>query len=182
MDNYPVIAPFPYLQSAPRNPTNGAPDQSVPHPAMNEVSKSAQRCKIWQLKEANRCPIIGTCLSMDELIRFARRFHFEASQDDTFRLHVEMVDRMATRNDVSEAIQKHLDTRYQLYLSRFETAKTDGEVLNLWKKYFNNGEIAGPLWAALTHKRVTDESRGKIYGDIHMHAHQMGAGQAADAR
>ncbi|HBZ29179.1 MAG TPA: hypothetical protein DEO56_01050 [Nitrosomonas nitrosa] len=182
MDNYPTNAPFPYLQSVPRNLTNDTPDQSIPCSALTKRSKSVQRSKIWQLKEANHCPIIGTCLSMDELIRFARRFHFEASLDDTFRLHVEMVDRMATRNNVSEAIQKHLDTRYQLYLSRFETVKMDGEVLNLWKKYFNKGEIAGPLWAAFTHKRITDETRGKIYGDIHMHAHQMGAGQAADAR
>lgn len=144
--------------------------------------KSVKRSKIWQLKEANRCPIIGTCLSMDELVRFAKRHQFEASLTDAFLLHVEMVDRMATRNKASEAIQKYLDTRYKLYLFRFEAAKTDTEVLSLWKICFSNGEIAGPLWAALTHKLVTDETRGKIYGDIHMHAHQMGAGQAAEAR
>lgn len=149
---------------------------------LSTEAKSIKRSKIWQLKEANKCPIIGTCLSMEDLVRFAKRYLFEASLSDPFLLHVEMVDRMAARNNVSEAIQKYLDTRYQLYLSRFETAKTDGDVLNLWKTCFSNGEIAGPLWAALTHKRVTDEARGKIYGDIHMHAHQMGAGQAADAR
>jgi hypothetical protein len=144
--------------------------------------KPAKRSKIWQLKEANRCPLIGTCLSVDDLLRFAKRYHFKALSNDAFLLHVEMVNYMATRNPISEAVQKHLDARYQLFIARFESAKTDAEVLNLWKQCFTHGEIAGALWAALTHKEVSDETRGKIYADIHMHAHQMGAGQAADAR
>ncbi len=141
-----------------------------------------KRSKIWELKEANRCPIIGTCLSMDELVRFAQRYHFNASLNDTFSLHIETINRIATRNSVSEAIQKHLDIKYQVSLARFKSAKTDAEVLNLWKRCFAHGDIAGALWAALTHKQVSNETRGKIYGDIHMHCHQMGAGQATNTR
>ena len=141
-----------------------------------------KRSKIWDLKEANRCAIVGTCLSLDELVNFAQRYHFNASLSDTFSLHIEMIDRIATRNSVSEAIQKHLDLKYQISLARFKSAKTDAEVLNLWRKCFAHGDIAGALWAALTHKQVSNETRGKIYGDIHMHSHQMGAGQAINTR
>lgn len=146
------------------------------------ASLPIKRSKIWELKEANRCPIVGTCLSMDELVRFAQRYHFKAALNDAFLLHVEMTDCVATRNHASEAIQKHLDLKYQIFLTRFDSAKTDIEVFNLWKKCFLHGEIAGALWAALTHKRVSDETRGKIYADIHMYSHQMGAGQSADMR
>lgn len=141
-----------------------------------------KRSKIWELKEANRCPIIGTCLSMDELVRFAQRYHFNASLSDAFSLHIEVIDRIATRNSVSEAIQKHLDIKYQISLTRFKSTKTDAEVLNLWKKCFSHGDIAGALWAALTHKQVSNETRRIVYGDIHMHCHQMGAGQATNIR
>ncbi|HRB97283.1 MAG TPA: DUF2325 domain-containing protein [Nitrosomonas sp.] len=141
-----------------------------------------KRSKIWELKGANRCPVVGTCLSLDELVNFAQRYHFSASLNDTFSLHIEMIDRMATRNSASEAIQKHLDLKYQIFLARFKSAKTDAEVLNLWKKCFAHGDIAGALWAALTHKQVSNETRGNIYGDIHMHSHQMGAGQATNTR
>ncbi len=146
------------------------------------ASLPIKRSKIWELKEANRCPIVGTCLSMDELVRFAQSYHFKAALNDAFLLHVEMTDCVATRSHASEAIQKHLDLKYQIFLTRFDSAKTDTEVLNLWKKCFVHGEIAGALWAALTHKRVSDETRGKIYADVHMYSHQMGAGQSADMR
>lgn len=141
-----------------------------------------KRSKIWELKEANHCPIVGTCLSMEELVRFAQRYHFNASLNDAFSLHIEVIDHIATRNSVSEAIQKHLDLKYQISLARFKSAKTDAEVLNLWEKCFAHGDIADALWAALTHKQVSNETRGKIYGDIHMHSHQMGAGQAINTR
>ncbi|SDW96423.1 DUF2325 domain-containing protein [Nitrosomonas communis] len=156
----------------------------APIPQLNTETELSpiKRSKIWELKEANRCPIVGTCLSKDELIRFARRFHFEASITDVFLLHVEAVNCVATRNPASEAIQKYLDSKYQTALTRFESAKTDAAVFDLWKKYFVQGEIAGALWAALTHKRISDDTRGKIYADMHMHSHHMGANQAADTR
>lgn len=143
---------------------------------------STKRSKIWELKETNHCPIVGTCLSMDELVRFAQRYHFNASLNDAFSLHIEAIDRIATRNSVSEDIQKHLDLKCQISLTRFKSAKTDAEVLNLWKKCFAHGEIAGALWTALTHKQVSNETRGKIYGDIHMHFHQKGVGQPTNTR
>lgn len=142
----------------------------------------AKRSKIWELKEANRCTIVGTCLSLDELVNFAQRYHFGASLNDTFSLHIEVIDRTAARNSVSEAIQKHLDLKYQISLSRFKSAKTDAEVLNLWKKCFAHGDIAGALWAALTHEQVSSEAIGEIYSDIYRHSHQMGAGQATNTR
>jgi len=141
-----------------------------------------ERSKIWALEEASRCTIVGTCLSLDELVSFSQRYHFSASLNDTFSLHSEVMDRIATRNSVSEAIQKHLDLKYQIFLLRFESAKTDAEVLNLWKKCYAHGDIAGALWAALTHEQASSESIGKIYSDIHMHSHQMGAGQITNAR
>jgi len=97
------------------------------------ASLPIKRSKIWELKEANRCPIVGTCLSMDELVRFAQRYHFKAALNDAFLLHVEMTDCVATRSHASEAIQKHLDLKYQIFLTRFDSAKTDTEVFNLGK-------------------------------------------------
>jgi hypothetical protein len=44
------------------------------------------------------------------------------------------------------------------------------------------GEVAGPLWAVCTHRAVSAETRQRAYTDVHMLSHQVGAGQAADAR
>jgi hypothetical protein len=38
------------------------------------------------------------------------------------------------------------------------------------------------MWAALTHKAASKETRNTVYADVHMLSHQVGAGQAADVR
>lgn len=150
--------------------------------APETVPKPIKRAKLWDLKDKYHCPVIGTCLPMDELVKFARRFLFGVSLRDEFSMHVEAVNRVGTRNEVSEALQKYLDRKYQACLSRFERARTDADVLALWQEHCARGEVAAAMWATLTHKAVSDETRHVVYTDVHMLSHQIGAGQAADAR
>jgi hypothetical protein len=52
----------------------------------------------------------------------------------------------------------------------------------LWKQHLEQGEVAGAMWAALTHKHGDKDTRQVVYADVHMLSHQIGAGQAADLR
>ena len=131
-----------------------------------------RRSKIWELDKRYHCPVIGLCLPQVDLECFARRFHFNTPISNTYALHVEAVCCVTSRNAVSEAIHKHLDRLHQNHIKQFVTAKTDNEVLMLWKTYFSSGKIAGPLWAALTHKRISSESGKQIYHMVHMHMHE----------
>lgn len=146
------------------------------------VQAPVKRGKLWQLESKYLCPIIGTCLSVDELGKFARRFGFAGKPGDVYALHVEAVGYAKTRNEVSETIQRHLDRKYAATLARFAAAKTDAAVRALWDAHSARGEIAAAMWAALTHKRAEDETRHAVYAEVHMLSHQVGAGQAADLR
>lgn len=148
----------------------------------HEFCGPIKRTKLWDLKDKYHCPVIGTCLPMNELVKFARRFAFDVSLRDEFSMHVEAVNRVGTRNELSEALQKHLDRKYQVCLSRFDRAKTDADVLALWQEHCARGEVADVMWATLTHKAVSNETQHVVYTDVHMLSHQMGASQAADAR
>lgn len=138
---------------------------------VNLTPTPIKRLKIWDMDRSLHCPIIGLCLSVAELERFAKRFHFDAPIHDEYALHVEAVCRVASRNRVSETLHKHLDRLYQGYIKNFEAAKSDDDVLRLWESNFINGKIAGPMWAALTHKRISDKNRELIHDRIHMHMH-----------
>ena len=141
-----------------------------------------RRPKLWDLDDKHHCPIIGTCLSMDELLRFARRFHFAAPLNDEFALHVEAVGLSRSRNPASEAIQRHLDRKYSSWLDRFAKLKSDAELRHSWRDSMVRGDVAGPLWALCTHRAASVATQQQAYADIHMLSHQVGAGQAADAR
>lgn len=144
--------------------------------------KSIKRAKLWDLNSRYHCPVVGTCLSMDELVKFAKRFSLDVSLQDEYAMHIETVSQLGTRNELSEVIQKHLDRKYQLCLTRFEQAKSDAGVLNMWQLHRASGEVAAAMWSALTHKSTSEETRRAIYADVHMLSHQMGAGLARDAR
>lgn len=141
-----------------------------------------KRAKLWELADKLHCPVIGTCIPLDELLRFAARFRFTASLRDAFALHVEMVGHARSRNDISQVLQRHLERKYRIQVERFARLKSDPELRREWKASLERGEIAGPLWATLTHKAASAETRQIVYGDIHMLSHQVGAGLAADTR
>lgn len=138
--------------------------------------------KLWDLDDKHHCPLIGTCLSIDELQRFAKRFHFSARPGDDFALHVEAVAQCRSRNPVSEAMQRQLDRKYQLWVARFGKLKDDKDLLALWRECQQHGDIAGPLWALCTHRSASPSTLQQAYADIHMLSHQVGAGLAADTR
>ena len=144
--------------------------------------KPIKRTKLWELRNMHHCPIIGVCLSVDDLMKFARRFGFASPLKDEYLLHVEAVDIANTRNPVSKAIQKYLDNKYQNTIDYFNKAKSDDEVRALWEELYNQGKGAGAMWASLTHKTVSEKTREMIYACMHMHSHQAGAAQTADLR
>jgi hypothetical protein len=157
-------------------------DGTEPDRPSAPATAGARRRKLWELEEKLHCPVIGTCLPMEKLQRFARRYRFEASLKDEFALHVEAVQRSMVRNDVAVALHRHLERKYSLAIRHFDLARGDADVLALWKERLAAGDVAGPLWAALTHRAASAATCQQVYADIHMLSHQVGAGQAADSQ
>lgn len=161
-----------------------------PPPSPEEVAEPAlrkqpapRRRKLWELEEKHHCPVVGTCLSLDEIGKIARKAGgFSGREIDHYRLHVEAVSLSITRNAAAEAMHKWMDRKFSLFVTRFDQAKCDAEVRALWAQHLDRGEVAGALWAAITHKAASVETRNRIYGEVHMLSHQVGAGQAADLR
>lgn len=155
-----------------------ASDALMPAPPV----KPSRRPKLWELEEKLHCPVIGTCLSLDEIARIARRLGFSGQIGDPYRLHVEAVSLSCSRNEAAEAMQKLLESKFNLDVARINRLKSEAEVLTEWKSCLERGEVAGPMWATLSHKLASAETRRQVYADVHMLSHQIGAGQAADLR
>lgn len=140
------------------------------------------RLKLWDLEEKYHCPVVGTCLTLAELEKLARKTGYGGKRFEPYALHVEAVSLSLDRNAASEAMQKTLERKYALVVGRFDQAKTDAEVLALWRSHLEQGGVAGAVWAALTHKAASKDTHHAVYADLHMLSHQVGAGQAADLR
>lgn len=150
-------------------------------PQADGAATLARRTRLWDLPDKYHCPIIGTCLSMDELVKFARRFSPSSDLRDEFSLHVEAVAWAGSRNPAASAMQKYLDRKYIQVRGRFNNVRSAEELCLLWRDHFKRGEVAGPLWITFTHKMADEETRRAVYADVHMLSHQVGASQAVAA-
>lgn len=157
-------------------------DRPMGAPPVEVTAKQNRRLKLWELEDKYHCPVVGTCMSLDEIRKLARKGGFLGKDFDDYRLHVEAVSVSCTRNPVAEAMHKLLDRKFDLVLRRFDKARDEAEVRAMWKTHLEQGEVAGGMWAALTHKLGGNDTRQIVYADVHMLSHQIGAGQAADLR
>lgn len=136
--------------------------------------------RIWELADKLLCPVIGTCLPIDEVRRLARKHGAAPAAASAFEAHVAVIKLCKSRSPLAQDVQRNLDRRHVLWVGRFEKAGTPEEVLSTWRAALERGEAAGALWGAVTCRAATDELLQQVYEDIHMFSHQMGAGARAD--
>ncbi|MCU0841160.1 MAG: DUF2325 domain-containing protein [Thiobacillaceae bacterium] len=166
---------------SPAQPAEDAGARPAPVARLEPV-RPGRRRKLWELEEKHHCPVVGSCLSLEEIKKIARKSGSQGHGFDAYRLHVEAVSVSCSRNAAAEAMQRTLERKFAHVVRRFDQARTDAEVLEMWREHLDRGEVAGALWATLTHRSSSPETRQAVHADMHMLSHQVGAGQAADLR
>lgn len=147
------------------------------------VRRDARR-RIWEIIGASHCSIIGTCLTIAELRKIARRTGFlgNESRYSDYQVHGLFVEKMHEENVVSRAVQKHLDTKYEGAVRKAKTLDGEEEFIDYWEAAVDNGLVAGAYWALIGHPRLPASVETRIFGDIHMMSHLSGAAHRGEAR
>ncbi|MEW5863199.1 MAG: DUF2325 domain-containing protein [Pseudomonadota bacterium] len=142
-----------------------------------------RRKKLWEVGAGYHCAIVGTCLSIAELRRLARRAGInEWDSASDYELHHSAVQHARGRNALSALIQKALERKFALAVKRFAQARTDEEIRVLWREALARGEVAGALWAIMTHPLASECTLAAAGEELHMLLHQAGASRCADLR
>jgi Uncharacterized protein conserved in bacteria (DUF2325) len=125
--------------------------------------------------------VIGTCVNTAELRKLMARFLFVRDSSD-LELHHEAVSHASQGGQVTKALQKLLDQRHESVVQRFAKAHDARALGALWDEALHEGEVPGAYWAVLTHRSVTPALRQKVFGEVHMLSHLVGAANRADIR
>ena len=128
--------------------------------------------KIWEIRDGFQCSVIGTCFSDDELMKINQKKdvsggHFASS----YELHNRFVRFAQYKNAASEAMQKILERKYRIQVSRFHKLKTDEEIRALWQIVLVEGDIAAAYWAVCSHPSLAPDLLSDFFGDVHMASH-----------
>jgi hypothetical protein len=141
------------------------------------------RRKLWELSHKLHCPVIGTCLDTSELRRIARNAGLAPPGPlSDYEVHVSFVAAMEHRNPLSLATHKALEKKYAAHVRRCSKAKSTDQLADLWADALTRGDVPGALWAVLTHPRCDNDLKARLFEEVHMLSHQIGAGQRADLR
>jgi hypothetical protein len=142
-----------------------------------------RRKKLWELPSRWHCALAGTCLPVADMRKLAARAGYDEPAMTDYTLHTAIVSACDSRTEIAEYVQRHLDKRHAVVIARFAKMKGEAAVLSLWAETLAAGQdIAGALWAAWSHADLGEEGGKRIYGDIHMLSHQVGASARADLR
>lgn len=153
----------------------------LPNPRSGQ--NTTGRRKLWNVAHKHHCPIIGTCLTVDELRRIADRTAQRPPEPlSDFDIHVSFVGAATARNPVSLATHKALEKKFAATVRRYAKARDADALTALWRESLATGEVPGGLWAVMTHPRADDQLLKLVYEEVHMLSHQIGAGQRADLK
>lgn len=143
-------------------------------------SPTARR-KLWEIAHKHHCPVIGTCLHVDELRQVAKKTGCTSRHPlSDYEVHVSFVSAADEKNALSVALQRLLERKYAAAVKRFARAKSADDLERLWNEALAQGQVQGALWAIMTHPHADAEMCALAYADVHMLSHQIGAGLSAD--
>ncbi len=150
------------------------------------IERPRRRSTLWELGDNWHCTIIGTCLSMGDLRALTAKLklrlrHVKAAPTD-YEIHAGVIQLAGQDRLVAKALNKLLDHKHAVALTRFKRANSVADLDLLWTEALEKGEVAGACWAVMSHPVTTEDLRRSIFGEIHMLSHQVGATARADLR
>jgi len=148
-------------------------------PGHDEAAGSRRR-RMWELPTNCHCPLVGVCLPLALLRRLVNKVLVRPLEGDDYDVHVWAVHECASRNRMSELLQRTLDERFAVVLRQFRSLRDADALHAAWRQAVERGDVAGPFWATLTHPRCDLAMIETVVRDMHMIQHQAGASARVD--
>ena len=142
----------------------------------NESSRNySKRLNLWELQPRFHCSIIGTCLTIKELLKLGNKISISKHiLRDNYHLHSAFVSIAATQSMEAKLINKYLNKKYKDAIARFNHIREASAFSTLWEESLPTGKVDSAFWALATHPHVSKEFILQIFGKVHMLSHLSG--------
>lgn len=156
--------------------------------ATSDFQPAARRRKIWELEGGWGCSIVGTCVSLADLRALARKLGLKTKPDFPvdYQLHGHFTSSLDGPNRtgklLNKMLNKMLDKKHAGAIRRFAKIRCGRALESHWAAALDAGDIPGPYWAILTHPHADMTLAERMFADVHMLSHMVGASNRADIR
>jgi hypothetical protein len=145
------------------------PHTDAPSSAWLPAQRAGKRRMLWEIGGSMQCSVLGTCLSEDDLLGALRKCGLSLPPSATsYDIHAHCVKMATSANALSKALHKLLDKRYEGGVRLVSRAETAEQMLALWAKLRDTGQIGAAYWAVVSHTHVPTELARQVFGEVHM--------------
>jgi hypothetical protein len=152
--------------------------QALPCPT--PASAATRRRRLWELEPHVHCPVLGVCLPIALLRRLVDKVLGGQALADDYELHCGAIAACRRRGPIAEALQRELDRRFMPALRQAARAKSTEALRAWWHEASHGPDLAGAMWATLSHARCDDPLQQQVLGEVHMLQHQVGMARRTD--
>jgi hypothetical protein len=143
----------------------------------------ARRRTLFDLSPMAHCSVIGTCLTTSELRKVVKKVLGDHVQNlSDHEVHTHGVRFASIEGLPTKLLNKALDEKHDRTIRRFDKAKIESAVRDLWAEAKKEGQIEGAYWAVVTHPAASESFFTRVFGDVHMLSHLVGSSNRADIR
>lgn len=134
-----------------------------------------RRIRLWEITDQIHCSVIGTCASVDDLRKLAKKLRIRIAEGAVdYDIHGYFVREATLDKPFTRAFHKLMDERHRGAVRRVARTRDADEMEVLWAEMRDRGQIAPGYWAFMTHSHVPSEVRNLIFGEVHMLSHLAG--------
>lgn len=158
------------------------------HPALGGARGSSEpvlkRRRLWEMTAGWHCSILGTCLTLSDLRALARKLplNIRSGFPVDYQLHGFFVKEADQPGKAAKMLTKLLDRKHAKAIRALRGAKQVSALETYWDEALEAGDIPGPYWAILSHPVTTTELSERMFADVHMLSHLVGASNRGDIR
>ena len=145
---------------------------------------TARRKRLWEMTAGWHCSILGTCLTLADLRALARKLPLKIRQGFPvgYQLHGFFVKEADQPGRAAKMLTKLLDRKHAAAIRRLKGIKDAKGLEDAWVEAMAAGDIPGPYWAILSHPAATTDLSERMFADVHMLSHLVGASNRGDIR
>jgi hypothetical protein len=139
------------------------------------VETQSRRLGLWQIDGGAQCSIIGTCLS-DRDLREAVRKHLPSfdKRASNYEVHCHCAHASQIDGPLARTLTKMLNRRYAGAVNLAGKMASEAEVIALWLRLRDAGNVAAGYWAIMSHREIANNIKQRVFGEIHMLSHLHG--------
>jgi hypothetical protein len=132
--------------------------------------ETEQLKRIWEIQDNFKCPVIGSCLKIEEQRRILKKNGYKIKRMNSHEIHKAVLGYINDENPVSIKTERYLNHKYRKVIYAFGWMEQESFFAE-WKKGFSNGEMDGLFYVAAIRKDLSEKFIEEIFGDTHMLCH-----------